>query len=372
MAPCYSVADFLAPSASYGGDHKAVAGPFYQSLRGVRNNADNLSGQAIQAFKDNFLLKVEVVGDHLYKVACARGRAEAAQEKLWIEARENVANILTHARKAFEDVSRGDTYTWTEVLTAIGWAVQVASLVVGPEGALVGGAVGLVIDITATGLGRKEEKSASVGSYADVVAGLRTMLDGLNSQIRHEEEALQIDLVKILDAVRDLGNRATVDASAKDIPSGADGPVKIIKQDEEDIYLIVKLLAGVRSGLNDIATEARDFPIHGAVTRDPKVGIGRSGPSEQLFDLSDLLQKSLSDLALEVEYGTKALKLAAEAILTTDTGFARQLKDLENEIDGGRFTRSLEELERAIGEGGGDTAWNTPVRDLGHSYKPGE
>jgi hypothetical protein len=108
------------------------------------------------------------------------------------------------------------------------------------------------------------------------------------------------------------------------------------------------------SDLKTAAFRAQFFEINPALIRDSSIGIGQVGPGLKLRDWSEVLQKSLSDLAWELDRGRNALELAVKEIWGQEEKFVGQ----------------LEQLHKALEGDGGDKAWNrdSPIWQPGRRY----
>jgi hypothetical protein len=359
LAQCRSVADILAPATSFQGGHAEGAGDVQRGIFGVMVCAESLKGQAIYAFKEYFLEKILGVGQGLYSIAGIRGGHVLAQQGLWLEARSNVVSILTNARYAFEQASQGASWTWPKLLMTAGWAVKGVTIFLGPHGKAVGEAAALALEAAAALGGETEStEEAEVGSYDDVVGALAETLNGLHKHIKTEEYDIEQNVKQLMLELH--SRRDLFDASVPGITSGGGGSAGLITIDEQMVGSILNdHMPAISVALCDAAGIAQHFPIDTAVTRNWAVGTCKIGPSSSRMELSEILQNSLTDLAVEVAYGRSALERAVGEISATEEAAAQRLV---------RIIETMEVKEESEGLNR-DSAWGVAFNGLPEGWR---
>lgn len=179
----------------------------------------------------------------------------------------------------------------------------------------------------------------------------RSAFKAIVNRAKLAEEKIQqtlIDNYKVMEA-----NHKRVDMTMKTLSSSEIGKADKLKIDMNHIDDIVnRAMPKVSESLEDAAKRISGVFLSDCVRRDPRVGVGESGPSKQFDQLKVLLYKLLADLAWESRTGTKDFELAVHYIQTQD----------------GQSKAALDSFNEQVSKGSGLRPWDKRPHNVKGGY----
>jgi hypothetical protein len=297
----------------------------------IEHNIDAMSGETIAAYKAKFLIQLGKAVGGFHAISVVSGAAVAGQQGLWEAARQDVADIIDGARKVMDSIAEGDSVTWSEALTVVGFAAKGLGLFASGGLSVAIGVANLGIDVVKAGSGPTEVKNTiSAGSYENAIGDLEKALDGLASQIGVEEQLIDTNLSDNMANIRN--DKTSYDLTQPPI-SSSEGIIVITKPLVDEITNTH--MPAVAVDLDSIAAIGSSFSTYSAVSRDASIGIGQSGPSANMGEINWLLYELLKDLSWEVTKGAQSLKLAVAQLEDYEQSTADELARVAAEVGKG-------------------------------------
>lgn len=333
----------------------SAAGKIDGYLAGVQANSTAMSGLTIEQFKAKFLLQLRSTIANNHAVTVVLGGALAAQEKLWEDGRQTVADAVREATKAFQARAKGADIGWDIVIKAAGWALKgVGLFATGPAKLAIEGA-GLGLEILKDTTGADKPKADPPGGdYKSIMEGFKKAMQKLDDTITAEERTLRDNLIKNKGVLeRDRGAYDLTKPAILDIEDDSQAKIVVITpslvQGITDVYL-----PEIAGELENAAKQANEATTSTPYIRDGSIGLGYYGPWTELYELTYMLYELLNDLAWEVKSGAHTLKLIIEDMGQTDSDAAD----------------ALEQNAKKLKEGSGYNPWDNGMPDDG-GYGPG-
>ncbi len=241
---------------------------------------------------------------------------------MWENARKRVADTLDLIRCGFDEIAASRAkFDVDELIDCVGWAVKGLELF----------SAGTIAPRSVAALGIEFARSVTTStqfetefdSYREGIALLRTMLDTLNEQITAEEQTLDDNMRTNLRGISQ--HKSSFDLSQFPLPPESD--TIIIDRNLVD-GIARNHMPYIADELDDIARLTVACTPDGAISRSSRLGLGLTGPSDQINELSQFLCNLLKDLAWEVRNGARNLELAAADILGDDEALAQELRQM--------------------------------------------
>jgi hypothetical protein len=312
-----------------------ATGPLGGYLTLISQGIDQMSGATIEAYKGKFLAQLSRVVANQYAMTVPIGGMLAAEQNLWREARQTVADTVQAALDAMNAVVAGSGPNWDILLKVAGWSVKGAGIFA--QGGLKSATdvAGLGVEILAGTPAVKKATSSPGGTCESVLAALEKTMKELSDAILAEEQALQDNL----DANQENMVKQVVgyDINKKD------AELAINDAQAPEVEMIVtspSIIAGITDQhMPNVATElgkAADalWEGYGGTELNRPGGIGlQNGPS--YFGLLYQLFESIKNLQWEVEAGAKTLALAIADLHAADEASQKNLDAHRKKLEAG-------------------------------------
>ena len=305
------------------GSLRANLGRIWDMIHGRGAEKEPMQGSMIETFSA-YVDNLRVAVDCCWDASLVLGTAIAGEQELWKRAREDCISVLCNTIHAFDELARTSDGTHEDIqqyFTVAGVLLGAVGLFGGPIGAVATVAgIGLTLVGEATGSPAGANQQVAVPDAWGLLQGLRQLLgdgsgSGLSGRIETEERAIRSNLVENLQTLDE--NRSALDPTPEPIMS----TTGIIRTDPAlTDYIVDRLMPAVGDELDRISqligNSARE--VHDGSTdllkRDRSIGDGPTGPSDAFLDLAYRLRSALGELCLEVEYGARNLRAAADAL----------------------------------------------------------
>ena len=316
-----------------------------------------LHGATASVFKTYYLNTVEAKVKSLGKVALELYVHVLRQKAMWNGARQDVKNILNECRLRFDMVAKGRSDDWTQELAIL----RVINDMVGAGTS--GPVAGLATKAAEYGLDAAASTpvdSQGLGTYDEVLAGLRKRLEALNTEIKNQEDGIRRWAVDRLDEIwTHRGNyrlRGGVGGAPGNSVENSRGAAalhfdEIDERDEfrvgsdSDIKWDFTIAAGIATSMDNFAGLLKGVAnfcsppevvdgIRSSVVRNVSVGVGGGyGPSQVVQELDEVLYELLENMAGDWEAVAENLRAASNYFEAVEEGNVGQLDTLRQGVD---------------------------------------
>jgi hypothetical protein len=314
----------LSLSASTGGGEATGGGSIAGYLRGIELASDAMSGETIGAFKSRFLFQLEKVVTGHHAITVVLGSALAAQEGLWKEARQTVADTVDQAANAMTAYANGGDPNWEIVLKVAGWAGKGLKAFVtgGASGILDGADVGITI---LQDVAKSKKADGPSSGFEGLMSSFEKALTQGNDAIKAEEQELQDNIETNMSNIQaDQGSYDLAAPSILGVDDDSDLAGLIITNQGLVDEITNVYMPDLKAELDSASDHVWGGFSNAAFQRDGRVGISAFGIDD--FQLYWLLTKMLKDLSWEVDNGAVTLKLAIRDIGQADTSAEDELE----------------------------------------------
>lgn len=315
------------------------------ALVGMHQNASAMSGKTIGTFKLHFLNKLATCVGGLHAITTVLGATLSAEEGLWRESRQSVADAIEEYTKAFEAAAAPNGGNdWDLVFKVVGWAVAGGSIFATGGATTALGILSLGLDILEGSVGEGIEPKSPGGDYESVMSSLESALTELNDGIEEEERQLEESLEKNHEVI--YTDKDSFDLSRPNV-------LDIEDADKADIVVISRPLVNeiTNQYLPAVGGEAKTAQGHvedslnlPAFSRDSSVGVGAYGPMWTWLYIQYTLKDLLADVGWECNAAGKTLKLAIDDLEQAD-------RDSQ---------RALDAQRKRVAAGSGVDPWDLP------------
>lgn len=276
----------------------------------------------------------------------------AAEQKMFERARYIVLTAIEKSTKVFRGVADNEYQKLNIILQVVNEVVEAFDAFVEPTGLLKHGSTAVKLGLK--GMKKVTEEDVKKGApenYDSAMKAFRSAFKAIANRVELAEEKIQqtlIDNYEVMEA-----NHKRVDMTMKTLSSSEIGKADKLKIDMNHIDDIVnRAMPKVSESLEDAAKRISGVFLSDCVRRDPRVGVGESGPSKQFDQLKVLLYKLLADLAWESRTGTKDFELAIQYIQTQD----------------GQSKAALDSFNEQVGKGSGIRPWDKRPHNVKGGY----
>jgi hypothetical protein len=298
------------------------------------------SGDTIDAFSLNYVNRFQYVATNQCALGAALTVALTAEQKVWTQAQASIVKIAQDAKTAFEEsLGGGDIST---ALTVLGMLAAAAGLVVsGPAAAAAIGGASTVIGILKDAAGfvpEKESVPLGGGSPDEVLGNLRKAIKKLSDDINTEEQRIASTMRDVLAAA--TAHDGEFNLARPDRFFHENKPTELVTHKNE-IALEAKTLRTIGlTHMRHVATELKGAATQ--LTVDPSadmwdrpgdIGMYFSGPSSDVWALSDHLVDILVETAGEMMDAGERLEIAARAFTQTDAQVHHALAEQSKRLD---------------------------------------
>ena len=332
-AKAFGVVGILAADVNMQAGAPVGAGVLHKALDRVNQKINDMSGATVMSFGLDFIDPLQGAVQGIQEGVAYWGASLAAEQKMFERARYIVLTAIEKSTKVFRGVADNEYQKLNIILQVVNEVVEAFDAFVEPTGLLKHGS-------TAVKLGLKGMKKVTEEDVKAIV-----------NRVELAEEKIQqtlIDNYEVMEA-----NHKRVDMTMKTLSSSEIGKSDKLKIDMNHIDDIVnRAMPKVSESLEDAAKRISGVFLSDCVRRDPRVGVGESGPSKQFDQLKVLLYKLLADLAWESRTGTKDFELAIQYIQTQD----------------GQSKAALDSFNEQVGKGSGIRPWDKRPHNVKGGY----
>ena len=329
----------------------------------MKDSAGCLRGRVAVSYRALFIDQVGFRVGNICNVALELLTCVVAQKLLWEGARKDVLGIFAGATTMFDNMAKGKSGSWRQVLMIASQIAHVAKVV--PTDAA-SKAAATAIDIGLEAAYNSTEDTVEypgIGYFSDATAALENTLRHLNGTIGTQEDAIRKAVVarlsdiwthrggyrlrgdgRVRDAEADPNNsRAAatlhfdeVDTTAEfsfqkeDVVGG--GTIAWTSRAIECVGAMRKISELLMDQVRDNLTQADE--VRTRVTRDTRVGVGGGyGPSAAVKELYEELISLLTNAAGELDQGADNLEAAYNYWKAVEEGHTAALPALAQMVD---------------------------------------
>ena len=259
---------------------------------------------------------------------------------------------IEKSTKVFRGVADNEYQKLNIILQVVNEVVEAFDAFVEPTGLLKHGSTAVKLGLKGMKKVTEENvKKEAPEDYDSAMKAFKSAFEATANRVKLAEEKIQqtlIDNYEVMEA-----NHKRVDMSMKTLSSSEIGKADKLKIDMNHIDDIVnRAMPKVSESLEDAAKKTSDVFLSDCVRKDPRVGVGESGPSKQFDQLKVLLYKLLADLAWESRTGTKDFELAVHYIQTQD----------------GQSKAALDSFNEQVSKGSGLRPWDKRPHNVKGGY----
>lgn len=339
----------LSTAASTSGGTSTGGGEIAGYLNSLDQNASSMSGQSMEVFKAKFINQLESAISGYRGIAQVIGNASSAELKIWTDARATIIDSVTKTTAAFNAAANDDSVNWDVVLKVAGAAVAGAKLfMTGGVYALEGAAIGLTLISDLKAIGEKNATKPGNNDYEGIMTAFETSLKDLSTAIKTEEEQIKTNVETNFGQVeKDKSSYdLTASVSVDDPNTDANEGKTIFEVTDDSQANIVVINTDLANGIIDVAmpgiaaevAKASDqifFAGQTRLGRPDGIGLGATGPSEQIYDLGWRAAELCKDLEWEVYNGAKMLRAVIEDLGVQDNDSSDKLEQLQASLSEG-------------------------------------
>ncbi len=283
-----------------------------------------LAGGAIDAFKE-YVKNLDCAIGGCAGIARSLAEYVTAQQKLWKSVSQNVASLVSQVIAACVAVANSEGHGTGIGLEETGLVLGIASAAPGPVGKAAT-AAGVVLTLGAAIDKSDVRQDVKIDSCDSAIDALDKLLNtsfyslSVNEMIRTFERSTREAVttsIREVDLQRDLFDLVphiidSVDGVIRYDKRKADNIVERLDSIGVELGNTASLISNCVAGLQPpLGPQIRRSSV---LERDYSIGVGRTGPSDEIIALTDLLNMLLVELSEEVSAGAENLRSAMAAL----------------------------------------------------------
>ena len=351
-AKAFGVVGILAADINTQAGAPVGVGELHKTLARVNQKINDMSGATVMSFGMNFIDPLQSAIQGVEEGVAYWGACLAAEQKMFENTRSVVLKAIEKSIAMFRGVANRSYRKLEFALNVANEAVEAFDAFVEPTGFLKNGST--VVKLGLKGMKKITEEDVEEEApedYDSAMKAFKNSFEAITNRVRLAEEKIQQTLVDNYEVMEI--NHARVDMTMKALSSSEIGKADKLKIDMNHIDDIVnRAMPKVSESLEDAAKRISGVFLSDCVRRDPRVGVGESGPSRQFDQLKVLLYKLVADLAWESRTGTKDFELAIHYIQTQD----------------GQSKAALDSFNEQVNKGSGLTPWDKRPHNVKGGY----
>ena len=351
-AKAFGVVGILAADINMQAGAPVGTGELHKALDRVNQKINDMSGATVMSFGLDFIDPLQGAVQGMEEGVAYWGASLAAEQKMFERARYIVLTAIEKSTKVFRGVADNEYQKLNIILQVVNEVVEAFDAFVEPTGLLKHGSTAVKLGLKGMKKVTEENiKKEAPEDYDSAMKAFKSAFEATANRVKLAEEKIQqtlIDNYEVMEA-----NHKRVDMSMKTLSSSEIGKADKLKIDMNHIDDIVnRAMPKVSDSLEDAAKRISGVFLSDCVRRDPRVGVGESGPSKQFDQLKVLLYKLLADLAWESRTGTKDFELAVHYIQTQD----------------GQSKAALDSFNEQVSKGSGIRPWDKRPHNVKGGY----
>lgn len=351
-AKAFGVVGILAADINMQAGAPVGTGELHKALDRVNQKINDMSGATVMSFGLDFIDPLQGAVQGIQEGVAYWGASLAAEQKMFERARYIVLTAIEKSTKVFRGVADNEYQKLNIILQVVNEVVEAFDAFVEPTGLLKHGSTAVKLGLK--GMKKVTEEDVKKGApqnYESAMKAFRSAFKAIANRVELAEGKIQQTLVDNYEVME--VNHERVDMSMKTLSSSEIGKADKLKIDMNHIDDIVnRAMPRVSESLEDAAKRISGVFLSDCVRRDPRVGVGESGPSKQFDQLKVLLYKLLADLAWESRTGTKDFELAVHYIQTQD----------------GQSKAALDSFNEQVSKGSGIRPWDKRPHNVKGGY----
>lgn len=351
-AKAFGVVGILAADINMQAGAPVGTGELHKALDRVNQKINDMSGATVMSFGLDFIDPLQGAVQGIQEGVAYWGASLAAEQKMFERARYIVLTAIEKSTKVFRGVADNEYQKLNIILQVVNEVVEAFDAFVEPIGLLKHGSTAVKLGLK--GMKKVTEEDVKKGApqnYESAMKAFRSAFKAIANRVELAEGKIQQTLVDNYEVME--VNHERVDMSMKTLSSSEIGKADKLKIDMNHIDDIVnRAMPKVSESLEDAAKRISGVFLSDCVRRDPRVGVGESGPSKQFDQLKVLLYKLLADLAWESRTGTKDFELAVHYIQTQD----------------GQSKAALDSFNEQVSKGSGIRPWDKRPHNVKGGY----
>lgn len=351
-AKAFGVVGILAADINMQAGAPVGTGELHKALDRVNQKINDMSGATVMSFGLDFIDPLQGAVQGIQEGVAYWGASLAAEQKMFERARYIVLTAIEKSTKVFRGVADNEYQKLNIILQVVNEVVEAFDAFVEPTGLLKHGSTAVKLGLK--GMKKVTEEDVKKGApqnYESAMKAFRSAFKAIANRVELAEGKIQQTLVDNYEVME--VNHERVDMSMKTLSSSEIGKADKLKIDMNHIDDIVnRAMPKVSESLEDAAKRISGVFLSDCVRRDPRVGVGESGPSKQFDQLKVLLYKLLADLAWESRTGTKDFELAVHYIQTQD----------------GQSKAALDSFNEQVSKGSGIRPWDKRPHNVKGGY----
>lgn len=351
-AKAFGVVGILAADINMQAGAPVGTGELHKALDRVNQKINDMSGATVMSFGLDFIDPLQGAVQGIQEGVAYWGASLAAEQKMFERARYIVLTAIEKSTKVFRGVADNEYQKLNIILQVVNEVVEAFDAFVEPTGLLRHGSTAVKLGLK--GMKKVTEEDVKKGApqnYESAMKAFRSAFKAIANRVELAEGKIQQTLVDNYEVME--VNHERVDMSMKTLSSSEIGKADKLKIDMNHIDDIVnRAMPKVSESLEDAAKRISGVFLSDCVRRDPRVGVGESGPSKQFDQLKVLLYKLLADLAWESRTGTKDFELAVHYIQTQD----------------GQSKAALDSFNEQVSKGSGIRPWDKRPHNVKGGY----
>lgn len=351
-AKAFGVVGILAADINMQAGAPVGTGELHKALDRVNQKINDMSGATVMSFGLDFIDPLQGAVQGIQEGVAYWGASLAAEQKMFERARYIVLTAIEKSTKVFRGVADNEYQKLNIMLQVVNEVVEAFDAFVEPTGLLKHGSTAVKLGLK--GMKKVTEEDVKKGApqnYESAMKAFRSAFKAIANRVELAEGKIQQTLVDNYEVME--VNHERVDMSMKTLSSSEIGKADKLKIDMNHIDDIVnRAMPKVSESLEDAAKRISGVFLSDCVRRDPRVGVGESGPSKQFDQLKVLLYKLLADLAWESRTGTKDFELAVHYIQTQD----------------GQSKAALDSFNEQVSKGSGIRPWDKRPHNVKGGY----
>lgn len=351
-AKAFGVVGILAANINMQAGAPVGTGELHKALDRVNQKINDMSGATVMSFGLDFIDPLQGAVQGIQEGVAYWGASLAAEQKMFERARYIVLTAIEKSTKVFRGVADNEYQKLNIILQVVNEVVEAFDAFVEPTGLLKHGSTAVKLGLK--GMKKVTEEDVKKGApqnYESAMKAFRSAFKAIANRVELAEGKIQQTLVDNYEVME--VNHERVDMSMKTLSSSEIGKADKLKIDMNHIDDIVnRAMPKVSESLEDAAKRISGVFLSDCVRRDPRVGVGESGPSKQFDQRKVLLYKLLADLAWESRTGTKDFELAVHYIQTQD----------------GQSKAALDSFNEQVSKGSGIRPWDKRPHNVKGGY----
>ena len=351
-AKAFGVVGILAADINMQAGAPVGTGELHKALDRVNQKINDMSGATVMSFGLDFIDPLQGAVQGIQEGIAYWGASLAAEQKMFEKTRYIVVTAIEKSTKVFRGVADNEYQKLNIILQVVNEVVEAFDAFVEPTGLLKHGSTAVKLGLK--GMKKVTEEDVKKGApqnYESAMKAFRSAFKAIANRVELAEGKIQQTLVDNYEVME--VNHERVDMSMKTLSSSEIGKADKLKIDMNHIDDIVnRAMPKVSESLEDAAKRISGVFLSDCVRRDPRVGVGESGPSKQFDQLKVLLYKLLADLAWESRTGTKDFELAVHYIQTQD----------------GQSKAALDSFNEQVSKGSGIRPWDKRPHNVKGGY----